>query len=218
MSARGPLKEFTIGLVLAALCLTLGVALATAALPAGNDGARSAEGPRILASSGIENFTLLATPRPVPEVRFLDRQGAARGLGDFLGRVVLLNLWATWCAPCRREMPTLDRLQVELGGEDFEVVALAVDRGGAAKVMAFLDEVGAPNLVPYIDATTRAMRALGAFGLPTTILIDRQGREIGRMIGPTEWDSPEAKALIRRAIAEDTSGAARATGAVRPPA
>jgi thiol-disulfide isomerase/thioredoxin len=121
-------------------------------------------------------------------------------LSDFAGRVVLLNLWATWCAPCVREMPTLDRLQAELGGPDFEVVALSSDRAGAAAVEPFFRTHGLSRLGVYLDPQGEATRALGTRGLPTTVLIDREGREVGRLEGVAEWDSPEAKALIRAYI------------------
>jgi thiol-disulfide isomerase/thioredoxin len=114
--------------------------------------------------------------------------------------VVLLNLWATWCAPCRKEMPELDRLQAELGSERFEVVALAVDRAGAEGARKFLAETRVKSLALYVDQTARAGTLLKAIGLPTTILIDAQGREVGRLTGPAVWDSAEAKRLIRAVV------------------
>ncbi len=154
----------------------------------------------LLAAGKFANFTFFDEPRPVPEVRFTDGEGRDLSLDRFRGKVVLLNLWATWCAPCRREMPALDRLQARLGGDDFEVLALAVDRGGAAKVKAFLDELGIERLGLYVDSTTRALRALGAYGLPTTLLIDRAGNEVMRVIGATEWDGAEVVDLVRHLI------------------
>lgn len=142
-------------------------------------------------------FILHEQPRPLPEVVFEDQSGTTLRLADFRGRVVLLNLWATWCAPCRREMPTLDRLQAMLGGPAFEVVALSVDREGVPPVAAFYEELGLEALAIYVDSSTRAMRALGALGLPTTLLLDREGNEVGRLLGPAEWDSPEMVAFIR---------------------
>lgn len=154
----------------------------------------------LLAAGKFANFTFFDEPRPVPAVRFTDGEGRDLSLDRFRGKVVLLNLWATWCAPCRREMPALDRLQARLGGDDFEVLALAVDRGGAAKVKAFLDELGIERLGLYVDSTTRALRGLGAYGLPTTLLIDRAGREVMRVIGATEWDGAEIVELVRHLI------------------
>lgn len=136
-------------------------------------------------------------PRPLPEVAFEGRMGTTFRVADFRGKVVLLNLWATWCAPCRREMPTLDRLQAMLGGPAFEVVALSVDREGTPAVAAFYEELGLEALAIYVDSSTRAMRRLGALGLPTTLLLDRDGNEVGRLLGPAEWDSPGMVAFIR---------------------
>ncbi|MCL4164456.1 UNVERIFIED_CONTAM: hypothetical protein GTU68_002179, partial [Idotea baltica] len=105
-------------------------------------------------------------------------------LSDLQGKVVLLNLWATWCAPCRKEMPHLNQLQEELGSDQFEVVAVSVDRGSAEKSKKFLAEVGANALRFYHDPTAQAGFSLMAIGMPTTLLFDREGREIGRLVGP----------------------------------
>jgi thiol-disulfide isomerase/thioredoxin len=128
-------------------------------------------------------------------------------LADFRGKVVLLNIWATWCAPCRREMPTLERLQAELGGPDFEVVALSIDRKGLSVVKEFYEELGLQQLGIYVDASGTASRELSALGIPTTLLIDHEGNEVGRLAGPAEWDSPEMVTFIRGYI-ERQSGAA----------
>ncbi|MGQ0663960.1 MAG: TlpA family protein disulfide reductase [Pseudomonadota bacterium] len=143
-------------------------------------------------------MTLHDKPRPLPEIGFTGAGGRALGLADFRGMVVLLNLWATWCLPCRREMPMLDRLQAKLGGAEFEVVALSIDRSDIMIVEAFYDELDLKHMKIYHDPSGKAARALGLIGLPTTLLVDRQGRELGRLVGPAEWDSPETVALIRR--------------------
>jgi thiol-disulfide isomerase/thioredoxin len=140
------------------------------------------------------------SPRPLPEVAFADAAGRPLRLEDFRGRVVLLNLWATWCAPCRKEMSTLDRLQGELGGPGFAVVALSIDRKGLPAVQKFYEEIGLERLAVYVDASSRAARSLKALGIPTTLLIDREGREIGRLAGPAEWDSPEMVAFLRHVV------------------
>lgn len=145
-------------------------------------------------------FSLVEPPRPVPELVFKDAEGRSLRLADFRGRVVLLNIWATWCVSCRKEMPTLDRLQATLGGPDFEVVALSIDRGGSEVVRRFYDEIGVKGLKIYLDESGASFDALGAVGLPTSLLVDREGREIGRLVGPAVWDSDEAIALIRRHI------------------
>lgn len=150
------------------------------------------------ASPDAATVPLHDRPRDVASIRFADGEGRPRTLADFRGKTVLLNIWATWCVPCRREMPTLDRLQAALGGPDFEVVALSIDRGGIEAVRKFYAEVGVRNLAMYIDETGRIARDLNAFGLPTTLLIDRKGSEIGRLVGPAEWDSPEMIASLRK--------------------
>jgi thiol-disulfide isomerase/thioredoxin len=149
------------------------------------------------AAQNAANFVLHGSPRPLPEITFVDGAGATRRLADFRGAVVLLNLWATWCAPCRQEMPTLESLQATLGGSDFAVVALSIDRGGLPVAREFYEQLGLRALPLYVDPTAQAARALGAFGLPLTLLIDRAGNEIGRLIGPAEWDSPEMLAFLR---------------------
>jgi thiol-disulfide isomerase/thioredoxin len=131
-----------------------------------------------------------------PDLTFLDGQGMERKLSDFRGKVVLLNLWATWCAPCVREMPSLERLQAKLGGDRFMVLALSQDRGGLAQVLPFFETQRLKGLDIYVDKTMAAARAVKAPGLPTTLLIDAEGREIGRLVGSTEWDAPEAIAYI----------------------
>ena len=115
---------------------------------------------------------------------------------------MLVNIWATWCPPCREEMPTLDALQARLGGPDFHVLPLSIDRAGLEPVRRFYRETGIRNLDLYIAEDTRAMLALAVVGLPTTILIDRMGREHGRLAGPAEWNSPEAVAQISALINE----------------
>ena len=135
-------------------------------------------------------------PKPVPALTFFDADGEEVRLADFQGEVVVLNLWATWCAPCRREMPSLDRLQAAHGGDGLEVIALSLDRGDVAKIREFFEELGISSLAIYQDPKARAGRELGAPGLPTTIVIDRTGQEVGRLLGPAEWDSPEALAVI----------------------
>ena len=150
-------------------------------------------------------LALLPTPRPVPVVDFVDVNGKPMTLADFGGRVVLLNVWATWCAPCRKEMPTLDRLEQKMGGPNFQVVPLSIDRQGRGVVEKFYREVGIKALGIYLDQSSKAAGDLGVVGLPTTLLIDRKGHELGRKIGPDDWDGPETVTLIRRAVAAATN-------------
>lgn len=158
----------------------------------------------------MATFVVRKTPRDFANVKFRDGTGEKLSLKDWRGKIVLLNLWATWCAPCRHEMPGLDRLQGAMGGDNFEVVAVSIDRKGVAAAQGFLDEIKTKNLRLYIDKTAKISREAEAFGMPTTILINREGKELGRMIGPAEWDSNQAKALITAAIRGKLIGAKKA--------
>lgn len=162
---------------------------------------------------GALRFARVTTPKTLPAIRFQDDNGKALGLEDFRGKVVLLNIWATWCAPCREEMPALDRLQSSLGGQGFEVVALSIDAGdnGLAAVKRFYAEMGIQHLRVYHDPSAKTGFQLGAVGVPTTLLLDRNGRELGRMSGAAEWDGAEAIALIKKHLrgADDGSAARR---------
>ncbi len=152
----------------------------------------------VAAASRQFKFIPFSSSRPVANVEFQDGKGQKRTLADFRGKVVLLNIWATWCGPCRQEMPALDRLQSRLGSADFEVVALSIDRGGQAVVKSFFDEINVQRLAIYVDATAEAGNKLEILGVPTTLLLDATGREIGRLTGPVEWDSAEVIDMIRR--------------------
>lgn len=158
--------------------------------------------PIAAAQEPSRNFIIHEGPKTVAAIQFEDDDGRARSLSDFRGKIVLLNIWATWCTPCRKEMPALDRLQIALGGADFEVVALSIDRRIDA-LRKFFAEIGIQKLAMYLDSSAKATRQLGAVGLPTTLLIDREGREIARLIGPAEWDAPDITAFIRCLIAGD---------------
>jgi thiol-disulfide isomerase/thioredoxin len=153
------------------------------------------------AAEAPQNLVMHDAPQPVPELQFTDGDGQPRTLAEFRGKVVLLNIWATWCLPCRKEMPTLDRLQAELGGPDFEVVALSTDRGGPEVVKKFYAENGIAHLAIHIDTSSQAGFTLATAGLPTTLLIDRQGQEIGRLVGPAEWDAPDMIAFLKSILA-----------------
>lgn len=163
-----------------------------------------------LAAAGLAGHSLLAAAATVPAerperlllpgVRFENDQGRPLGLEDFRGRVVLLNLWATWCVPCRKEMPAVDRLQKQLGGPGFEVVAVSIDRS-PEDVREFYRKFGIKSLAHYIDRSSDIIGTLRAIGLPTTVLVDREGREIWRVTGPAEWDGPQWVAAIRKHVA-----------------
>lgn len=145
-------------------------------------------------------FSMHEQPQPVPELRFVDGAGRVMTLGDFRGRMVLLNIWATWCVPCREEMPALDRLQAKLGSPEFEVVSLSIDRGGLATVEAFYQELDLTALAVYVDESGKAAQQLNAVGIPTTLLINREGQEVGRLVGPAQWDSPDFIQFLRSHI------------------
>ena len=144
------------------------------------------------------NFILLDEPVPAPqEARVKDAEGQELGFADFEGRVLLVNFWATWCAPCVREMPSLDRLQAKLGAEGLTVMAVSNDRGGLKKAAPFYEEHGLDHLDIYLDPKGRFAQDLAVTGLPTSIVIDHRGRLIGALQGPLEWDGPEAVELLR---------------------
>jgi thiol-disulfide isomerase/thioredoxin len=144
----------------------------------------------------MTTFVYKPQPEALPDIQFLNGSGGAVSLASFRGKVVLLNVWATWCAPCREEMPALDRLQAALGSDKFQVVALAVDKSGVVGARKFLADIKTEKLEPFADPTAKEGTKLKVIGMPTSIFIDAEGREIGRLIGPAHWDSPEAKRLI----------------------
>lgn len=150
---------------------------------------------------GIENFIVADEIKQVPAVPFLDEDGHRLTLEKFRGKIVVLNVWATWCAPCIKEMPTLEKLQQQLEDVDVVVVALSLDRGGPEVVRAFYDEHEIEGLKVYVDPTMQAQADLNVIGLPTTILIDKEGRERGRIVGPAEWDEARAADLVLSAAA-----------------
>ncbi len=188
---------------IAAAVLAVGLALYLQGQGAGKGGAAPAAvgGVNLKGLNTGEMAAFLYNPALplVPAVGFKDADGKDLTLEAWRGKVVLLNLWATWCVPCRHEMPALDKLKADLGGKDFDVIALSSDHGGLDKARKFWSDTGIKSLGLYTD-TSDAQHNLSVVGLPTTLLIDRTGREIGRLIGPAEWASPEAKVLLLAAI------------------
>lgn len=145
-------------------------------------------------------FRLRKDPQPLLSPPILDELGATRHLEDFAGRVILLNIWATWCPPCRKEMPMLDRLEARLGGADFAVLPLCIDAGGIGLGRRFYDEIAIANLPLYWADPVRVQLAFAFIGLPTTLLLNRETREIGRLQGPFVWDSEAAVEQILTAL------------------
>ena len=158
------------------------------------------DAPTAQKTSAMAAFIRHAQPKEINTFTFADSTGAVKDLSNWKGRVVLLNLWATWCAPCRKEMPELSSLQKLMGSADFEVVALSEDLKGAEASAAFLKEIGADNLALYVDPKATALAALQSVGLPTTVLIDRNGKEVGRLLGPADWASEEAQKLVKEVL------------------
>ena len=150
-----------------------------------------------LSQGEMIKFVFKREPEALGDIAFVDGTGAAKTLADFKGRVVLLNVWATWCVPCRKEMPALDRLQKDLGSDKFEVVALSVDRGGVEASRKFLDSINVSSLKLYVDPTAKMSSPLKIIGMPTTLLINAEGKEVGRLTGEAAWDSDDAKKLIK---------------------
>lgn len=161
----------------------------------------SGPGSNPLSVGQMAAFVFKKAPEDISDFPFQDKDGKPRSLREWRGKVVLLNLWATWCAPCRKEMPSLDRLQSELGSSKFEVLAISADKTGVEGARKFLDQIKVGKLGVYADPTVRIHSGLKAIGMPATLLLDAEGRELGRLVGPAEWDSEEAKTLIRAAMA-----------------
>lgn len=200
--------------VLALIALSVAVLYGMDGLPgkeassAGGDrGSRTCEAaasklPAIAAAARgeVAAFSPRKSARPMTDISFQDRGGSPKKLSDFRGKSVLLNLWATWCVPCREEMPSLDRLQTQAGGSDFEVVAVNIDTARLEKRQQFLNEIGVRSLAFYADPTADVFQVLKragmVVGLPTSILIDPEGCEVGAMAGGAAWDSDDAKRLV----------------------
>src|SRR5579863_9095517 len=157
-----------------------------------------------LAHGEVAALAMAHTPFHVPPLAFKDAAGHGRTLADFRGRTVLLNLWATWCVPCRREMPALDALQAKLGGPKFQVVAVNIDTRDPEKPLAFLKQIGVTHLSYFTDESAEVFEDLKtagkAFGMPTTLIVDPKGCEIGDMAGPAEWSSDDGVKLVSAAI------------------
>ncbi len=159
-----------------------------------------------LVKGEVAALTMATTPLQIPDLAFQDAEGKTRKLSEWKGRTVLVNLWATWCVPCRKEMPALDKLQETLGAQNFEVVAINIDTRDPEKPKTFLKEAGLTNLAYFHDQKAKVFQDLKsagrALGMPTSVLVDGAGCEIGTIAGPAEWASEDAFKLIKAATAK----------------
>ncbi len=155
-------------------------------------------------------FTRHVDPQVVPDIAFNDADGRLVRLSDWRGRLVLLNIWATWCGPCKTELPSLDRLQAKRGGKEFTVLALSTDRGGPKPPAQFFEREGITHLKVFNDNTGEAAIRMKETGLPLSIVLNENGQEIARLFGPAEWDSPEMIAQIEAWKSHDPNGRGKA--------
>ncbi len=157
-----------------------------------------------LLTGDMRGLVLHDTPVEVTTSPFLVDESTEGTLADYAGQYVLLNFWATWCAPCREEMPSLQSLQEQLGGDAFQVVTLATGRNPPQAIQRFFDEIGVTSLPQHRDINQQIAREMGIFGLPITVILDPTGQEIARLRGDAHWDSPEAIAVIEALIASNS--------------
>jgi thiol-disulfide isomerase/thioredoxin len=152
---------------------------------------------------GPENFITHKVPKPLPEMALQEANGTKTGLQAYRGDWLVVNFWATWCAPCRKEMPQLDALAARYQGRGVKVIALSVDRGGAEKPEKFLNELGVAHLIRAYDPSYKAARVAGLIGLPTTLLVSPDGLEVGRLAGEADWDAADVHALLDYYLAQN---------------
>ncbi len=177
--------------------LALYTALALGAIAATADPAVEA-----LRDGDMKKLAFHADPQVVPSTAFVDEADAELSLEKYRGKYVVLNFWATWCAPCRHEMPMLSNLQSEFQGDRFEVVTIATGRNSLTGMRKFFDEISVDNLPLYRDPRQKLAREMAVLGLPITVILDPEGLEIARLIGDAEWDSDSAKAIIAALLAQ----------------
>lgn len=156
-----------------------------------------------LRAGDMKKMNLHAAPKAVADPGFERAEGGAGALADYRGRHVLVNFWAVWCPPCKKEMPMLSELQAEMGGERFEVVTIATGHNPPPAMAKFFSERGIDNLPLHRDPTGGMARAMGVFGLPVSVVLNPEGKEIARLTGEADWSAPEALALLR-ALTQET--------------
>jgi thiol-disulfide isomerase/thioredoxin len=143
---------------------------------------------------------VVTAPIQMPPLKFTTEIGTPISLGDFKGKFILLNIWATWCGPCREEMPTLDRLQAKLGGAHFQVAPLSIDAGGVTPVQQFYRDIGIKHLSIYLNISGDAMDSLNLGGVPASFLLNPDGMKIGSLVGVADWSSPSALAIFQKTM------------------
>ena len=186
------MRWFSFAVLYTALALSANAALAdTASLVA-------------LRQGDMKKLIFHAEPKPVSDAPFIGEGGAEQTLADFAGQYVLLNFWATWCAPCRKEMPSLNALQIEFGGPEFRVVTVATGRNSVAGIRRFFEETGVDVLTQYRDPTQVLARDMAVLGLPISVILNPAGQEIARLRGDALWDSDSARAIVAAMIAGDS--------------
>jgi thiol-disulfide isomerase/thioredoxin len=153
-----------------------------------------------LRTGSMKKLVFHEAPKPAGTAAFFTSDGVEEHLSDHAGRIVLVNFWATWCAPCRKEMPMLSELQFDLGGDDFEVLTIATGRNQPQAMKKFFEEAGVTNLPLATDPSSALAREMGVLGLPATVILDRRGHEIARMLGDAEWNSDSARAIIAQLL------------------
>lgn len=149
-----------------------------------------------LRDGSMKKLSFLSEAKPLPDTALLDMSGGLHSLEEFQGKYVVLNFWATWCAPCRKEMPDLDALQAEFGGDRFDVVTVAAGHNPPPAITKFFEKTGVENVVVLRDPKQELAAKLGIFGLPTTLILNPEGQEIARMRGDAEWYGDSARAII----------------------
>jgi len=186
---------------LAAAALLYGaIALTANAVPAAELSSADRAALKAMRAGDMAKLVIHDAPRDRIGETFRDVHGNPVTVADYAGKIVVLNIWATWCPPCRAEMPSLDRLAGQLGGPDLAVVPISTDHGGTERIEQFFKDIHVRHLPLMHDRGGAVARRAGALGLPMTLILDREGREIARMLGDADWDSPEAQSLLRRVI------------------